>query len=154
MADNIIEIDLGDTLSSLKRVADGLENTRPLMRDLAEVLASGVEDNLARQAGPGGTPWADLAASTIEDRTREGKWPGQTLQRSGQLAASMQPFSGESEAGVSTNKKYAALHQFGGTDTMPPGPAAVPGRPYLYISADMDEELTDTLDEWADDALE
>ncbi|PSQ71699.1 MAG: phage virion morphogenesis protein [Bacteroidetes bacterium QH_9_67_14] len=103
------------------------------MATVAETIQSGVEDNFRREVGPGAKPWADLAEETKEERAREGKWPGPILQRSGQLVAAIQPFSSPSEAGVSVQKTYAAIHQYGGTGDIPPGPAGIPPRPYLYL---------------------
>lgn len=153
MADDIITIDLAETTRYLRDVADNLSGTRGLMRDLAEVLLTGVEEAFLQQEGPGGTPWKDLAASTIEERKAAGTWPGQILQRTGQLAASLQPFSSSTAAGVTTNHPGAALQNFGGTSDMPPGPAAVPARPFLYISDQTEKEINATLDDYADDAI-
>ncbi|GIU26221.1 phage virion morphogenesis protein [Shewanella sp. MBTL60-007] len=33
-----------------------------------------------------------------------------------------------------SSEEYAAMHQFGGTDYMPAGPAGIPARPYLGLS--------------------
>lgn len=44
-----------------------------------------------------------------------------------------------------TNKAYAAIHQFGGSEGMPPGPAAIPGRRYLGIGRDDEDEIATIL---------
>lgn len=151
MADNIVDIDLGGTARMLQRAEDALTDTSALMQDLAEVLLSGVEDNIRQQEGPGGEPWAQLAASTIEDRKEEGHWPGKILMRSGSYVSSFQAFSSATEAGASTNKPQALLLNFGGESDMPPGPAAVPPRPHIYISQDTSDEVDATIDDHLDE---
>ncbi|MEI8599765.1 phage virion morphogenesis protein [Shewanella sp. PP-Sp27a-2] len=57
---------------------------------------------------------------------------GKILQASaGGLAASVAADSGDFWAAIGSNKIYAAIHHFGGTDDMPAGPAGIPARPYL-----------------------
>jgi len=150
MPETIVDIDLGGTSALLDRVADNLENTAPLMRDLSEVVHSGVEGNIRHQEGPGGEPWKDLATSTKDERRRKDYWPGQKLVRTGSMIASVQPFHSDTEAGVSTNKPQAALLHFGGTPDMPPGPADVPARPWLYISEATQGEIDATLEAYVD----
>ena len=121
------------------------------MATVAETIQSGVEDNFRREVGPGAKPWADLAEETKEERVREGKWPGPILQRSGQLVAAIQPFSSPSEAGVSVQKTYAAIHQYGGTGDMPPGPAGIPPRPYLYLNSETQQEIEDDIADYVEE---
>ena len=149
--DSTFEIDLSGAEQLLSRARDQYEDLSPLMRTLSEVIVSGVEDNFAAESGPNG-PWAELAESTIEERTREGKWPGPILQRSGQLVASIQPFYTKNTAGASTNKTQAALLHAGGTPDMPPGPAGVPGRPYMHISDDTETEIDKEVEDFNKEA--
>jgi phage virion morphogenesis protein len=153
MAETSVDIDLGGADGLLARVADGLENPTPLMQDISEAIHSGVEENLRREEGPGGEPWKDLATSTKDERRRKNYWPGQMLQRSGSMATSLQAYHSAKEAGVSTNKPQAALLHFGGTEDMPPGPADVPPRPWLYISQATDEEIDATAEDYLDTLL-
>jgi len=153
MAETVVDIDLGGADDLLARVAEGLDNPAPLMQDISEVIHSGVEGNLRREEGPGGEPWKDLATSTKDERRRAGYWPGKMLQRTGSMASSLQAFHSDEEAGISTNKPQAALMHFGGTEDMPPGPAAVPPRPWLYISQATDDEIDATAEDYLDTLL-
>jgi phage virion morphogenesis protein len=84
----------------------------PLMREISGILAYSEEQNFAA----GGRPaWPDLASSTKRSRARRGKWPGQILQDSGQLAASIENGYSATAAWSGTNKEYAAAQQFGAT---------------------------------------
>ena len=88
------------------------QNMTPLMQRISGILGSGIERNFEA----GGRPaWPDLAESTKKARARKGKWPGQLLQVSGQLASSVQEFFSATTAGAGTNKIYAAIQHFGGT---------------------------------------
>lgn len=153
MADTVVDIDLNGADDLLERVADRLDNPAPMMQDISEAIHSGVEGNIQRQEGPGGEPWKDLATSTKNERRKQGYWPGQKLVRTGSMAASLQPFHSDEEAGVSTNKPQALLLHFGGTSDMPPGPAAVPARPWLYISQAAEKEIEATAQSYVDESM-
>ena len=154
MAETVVDIDLGGADDLLARVADRLENPSRMMQDISEAIHSGVEGNVRRQEGPGGEPWMDLAKSTKDERREEGYWPGQMLVRTGSMLSSLQAYHTDTEAGVGTNKPQAALLHFGGTEDMPPGPADVPARPWLYISEETSVEIEATAQEYLDNAAQ
>lgn len=79
-----------------------LANTKPLMQRISLTLLNVTEENFNAQGRP---KWAGLKYPRKGDKI---------LQLSGQLAASITPFSGTNYAGVGSNKVYAAIHQFGG----------------------------------------
>jgi len=60
---------------------------------------------------------------------------------------------GQNYVEVGTNAKYGALHQFGGLPSMAAGPAAVPARPWLGLSADDERDLTDIVQEYLDEIV-
>lgn len=84
----------------------------PLMREISGILEDSTESNFAAQGRPA---WPDLAPSTKRVRARKGKWPGQILQQSGQLASSIETDYSAMSAWAGTNKAYAAIQQLGGT---------------------------------------
>ena len=49
---------------------------------------------------------------------------------------------------------FAALHQFGGTDDMAPGPAAVPARPVLGVSPENAVEIEEAMAGWIESVLQ
>lgn len=83
----------------------------PIMRVIAGDMERAVEKNFASQGRPA---WLGLAPGTIASRIRNGTWPGKILQRTGQLAASIETRSDSTSATVGTNLVYAGIHQFGG----------------------------------------
>jgi phage virion morphogenesis protein len=109
----ILQIDVKDDgmQAKLNALIAQMSDLSPIMSGIANELVAQTEKNVAA----GGLPkWHPLATSTIKERTRRGTWPGQILQDSGQLAASITPSSGSDFAQISTNKTYAAIHQYGG----------------------------------------
>jgi len=84
------------------RLSRDLTDTLPIMRRIAGIMADSVEENFAREGRPRWEP----SKRAIRDF-------GQTLQKSGRLAASITQKATATEAMVGTNVKYAAVHQFG-----------------------------------------
>lgn len=86
-----------------------------LMKQIANEMLRAVNKNFDE----GGRPaWTPLAKSTIRERIRQ-KYIGAhgdlaILQRTRQLRKSVQATWDQSSATVSTNKEYAAIHQYGG----------------------------------------
>lgn len=129
----------------LRQLAGALDDLSPAMRQIAGELADITERAFAAEADPAtGDPWAYLTAETWERRDLEGH-DGPILQVSGHLATSLQSDYGRDYAAHGTNTIYAALHQFGGTPDMPPGPAAVPARPFLGLDPTAAEDILDIL---------
>lgn len=97
-----------------------LNNLLPLMRMIASDLKDSVEKNFIAEGRP--KKWVELAKRTIEERIKQGYWKGpegrgKILQRkgggSGLLGSFVTNYDSET-ASISTNKEYAAIHQFGG----------------------------------------
>lgn len=126
-----IEIDSQRAQALFQRLADAGESLRPLMADIAEGLLHRTEDRFDRQEAPDGTKWPELSPKYAKRKAK--KHPGKPLLvRGGRLRGELRPEWGDFFAEVSTAAlDYAALHQFGGTSDMAPGPAAVPARPFL-----------------------
>jgi phage virion morphogenesis protein len=98
-------------MKALRRAADQMANTRPLMGSVSGIMNRAVEDNFEQQGRP---KWQDLHPGTKLARAKQGTWPGKILQRSGALATSIQQSFDATHAVVGTNKVYAAILQFGG----------------------------------------
>lgn len=132
MSDSIeIRIDNRELQDYLIRLTERTSDLRPLMKNIAGIMADSVEENFAQQGRP---KWQQLAKSTIEQRVRAGKWPGMILQLSqGGLASSITSHYDENSAIVGTNKVYAAIHQFGGKAGSNKK-VEIPSRPYLKLT--------------------
>ncbi len=98
----------------LKPLWEATQNKKPLYSILAAEMLSAVDKNFETEGARGNIPWPALKKSTIRQRGKKGSWPGKILQVKGALSKSIQSSSTNEYAMVSTNKVYAAIHQFGG----------------------------------------
>lgn len=103
---------------ALATLAGKAADMSPAMRAIARALRNITEDAFAKQASPFGPAWKALNAKTLKAR-RGGGAGAQILQDSGQLAASITATSDATSATLTAGKKYAAIHQFGGTIQRP-----------------------------------
>lgn len=131
-----IQIQSDEVTSSLQRLTARLTDMTPAMQDIGRALGNIAEDSFQNEASPFGPKWPDLKETTKARRAKAGKWPGPILQVTGGsgLAGSITHGGDKSSAFVGASKIYAAIHQFGGTAGMRPGPAAIPPRPFLPFS--------------------
>lgn len=144
MSDEPIEIKIDNKAvnEKLLELAKRGENLRPLMKNIAGIFASSTEENFKEEGRP--DKWTDLAESTKKQRTKQKKWPGQILQVSGQLAASVNTQYDDDSAVIGSNKDYAAIHQLGGKAGRNKK-VSIPARPYLLLTdADYEEILNAT----------
>ena len=142
MANNPIEIkiDNQEVNQRLLELAHKGENLRPLMKNIAGVLAYSTEENFANEGRP--DKWLDLSEQTKKQRKKTGHWPGQILQVSGQLASSISTYYDNETAIIGSNLDYAAIHQLGGQAGKNKS-VSIPARPYLKLSDDDFVEILD-----------
>ncbi len=119
-----IEIDSSDFERGMARLLQNVENRRPITAGIAAELLSMSEDNFASESW-GSDPWKQSKRAN-----REG---GKTLQKTGQLAASLTTQSSNDFARIGTNKIYAAIHHMGGQAGRG-RKVNIPARPYLPIN--------------------
>ena len=128
----------------IRRLAAGMADTRPLL----EALGAEVESQARRRIDEGGPapdgapwePWSDAYAATRRGGQR-------MLVGEGGLLDSIQSLVSGDIAEVGSNLVYAAIQQFGGEPDMAPGPAAIPARAWLGVSAEDAAELDALLDD-------
>lgn len=121
---------------------------RPAMRDIAETLLAHVEQRFDDERGPDGQPWAQLSDATQAERRRLGyaseAGVAKILERSRGLLDSIASQADAESALVTTNKRYAATHQFGDKQRKVfggPTRADIPARPFLGFDAGDEDEL-------------
>jgi len=142
MADNIeIRIDNQAVEEALLKVASRCEDLRPLMKNIAGIMADAVEENFEQEGRP--DKWQELAESTIKKRKKTKHWPGRILQVEGQLATSITTQYDNGSAVIGSNLVYAAIHQLGG-NAGKSKKVEIPSRPYLKIT---DVEKSNILEE-------
>jgi phage virion morphogenesis protein len=108
-------------------------NLSPVMRQIAGIMLDAVEENFEQEGRP---RW--------QRSKRAEKVGGKTLQKSGQLAASISQKYDARSARVGTNKVYAAIHQFGGKAGRGHS-AIIAARPFLKLTKEDVEEIKDAI---------
>lgn len=127
-----VTVDDAQVRAALTRLARRVANARPAMEDIARALANRTEDAFQAEQSPFGPKWPALSPRYVKTKRKGSAHP--ILQLDGLLAASITHGASASEAWVRASKIYAAIHQFGGTSGMAPGPGGIPPRPYLPVS--------------------
>lgn len=108
-------------------------DTTALMKKWAGHLADVAEESFATERSPDGVPWLELSKFTIAAREKRGHWPGQKLQVTGVLAASVTTHYGNGWAEIGSNVPYARIQQKGGKAGRG-HKVTIPARPYLGLS--------------------
>lgn len=132
-----IKLDNKEVESRLLDWVKRSENLRPLMKNIAGIMADSTEENFKEEGRP---KWKDLSEKTKTARRKTGHYPGQILQVSGQLAMSITTQYDNESAVIGSNKVYAAIHQIGGP-TGKNKKTTIPARPYLKLTDDDLEKI-------------
>ena len=140
-----IKIDNQEVERRLQEIAKKSSNLRPLMKNIAGIFASATEDNFAEEGRP--DKWIDLSEVTKKQRKKIGKYPGQILQVSGQLASSVNTYYDDDSAIIGSNLAYAAIHQLGG-QAGKNKKVTIPARPYLKLTDDDLEEIMESVEKY------
>jgi len=139
MPDNIeIRIDNKTVEDALLKVASKCEDMKPLMKNIAGIMADAVEENFEQEGRP--DKWQELAESTIKKRKKTKHWPGRILQVEGQLATSITTQYDNECAVIGSNLAYAAIHQLGG-QAGKGKKVTIPARPYLNLTESEYKEI-------------
>ena len=140
MPDKPIEIRLDNKKveEALLELAQKTSNLRPLMKNIAGVMADSTEENFKEEGRP---KWQDLSETTKTARIQTGHYPGQILQVSGQLALSITTQYDDESAAIGSNKVYASIQQLGG-QAGKNKKVIIPARPYIQLT---DESYQDIL---------
>lgn len=132
-----IKIDNKEVEKALLEIAQKTSNLRPLMKNIAGIMADSTEENFKEEGRP---KWKDLSEKTKTVRKKTRHYPGQILQVSGQLALSVTTQYDDSSAIIGSNKVYAAIHQLGG-QAGKNKKTTIPARPYLVVTDDDFEDI-------------
>lgn len=133
-----IEFDNKEVNNKLLELAKSGENLRPLMKNIAGILSYAAEENFKDEGRP--EKWVDLSESTKKQRQKIGKWPGQILQVTTQLALSVNTFYDDDSAVIGSNLAYSAIHQLGGKAGKNKK-VNIHARPYLTLTEDNLKEI-------------
>lgn len=143
MSDSIeIRLDNQKVEEALLEVASKAENLRPLMKNIAGIMADATEENFEQEGRP--DKWEELAKSTIKKRKKTGHYPGKILQVEGHLATSITTYYDNDSAIIGSNLVYAAIHQLGGIAGKN-NSVNIPARPYFVLSNSDYEEIEEEI---------
>ena len=140
-----IKLDNKEVLTRLQELASRGENLRPLMKNIAGIMATATEDNFKDEGRP--DKWIDLSETTKKQRQKIGKYPGQILQVSGQLASSVSTAYDDNSAVIGSNLAYAAIHQLGG-QAGKNKKTTIPARPYLKLTDYENIEIVEAIEDF------
>lgn len=146
MSDEPIEIKIDNKKveKALLEIAQKTSNLRPLMKNIAGIMADSTEENFKVEGQP---KWKDLSEKTKTARKKSGHYPGQILQVSGQLALSVTTQYDDTSAIIGSNKAYAAIHQLGG-QAGKNKKTTIPARPYLKLTDDDFDEIISIVEKY------
>ncbi|EBW2889667.1 phage virion morphogenesis protein [Salmonella enterica subsp. enterica] len=117
------------------------DDGKRLTRSVAASLLSSSEMAFEQQKEPDGDKWRAWSDPWRDWRTKHGYVPGKILTLHGKLAGEMTTDYGDTYAMIGSNEPYAAIHQWGGLPSMPPGPAGIPARPYMGFDKVAEKEI-------------
>lgn len=139
-----IKIDNKKVEKALLEIAQKISNLRPLMKNVAGIMADSTEENFKVEGRP---KWKDLSEKTKSARKKTGHYPGQILQVSGQLAMSITTQYDNESAVIGSNKVYAAIHQLGG-QAGKNKKTIISARPYLKLTDDDFDEIISIVEKY------
>jgi phage gpG-like protein len=115
------DLQLTEPTEYLQRVARSLAFPDKMMRDVGEVVYDLIADSFDRESEPDGSPWADLAPSTIEQRTKKGLTPIRKLQATGrgERSISIDVKGATVEVRYGANNTEYMQHHRKGSDRLP-----------------------------------
>ncbi|ARE40901.1 Phage capsid and scaffold [Rhodovulum sp. P5] len=121
MAGIVITAELKDRVARarLAEILATLSDRRPLFQQIGERLQSSTKDRFRSESGPDGRPWVPLAPATIKARKKRGRAQISILRETGVLAGSIVTQASNDEVRIGSPVAYAAIHQLGGTISIP-----------------------------------
>ncbi|MBI4822655.1 MAG: phage virion morphogenesis protein [Nitrospirae bacterium] len=140
-----VRVDALEAMAALGSIKERIKDMSPAMQRVASIMQSSVEKNFDAEGRP---KWHPLHPLTIRDRMRQGYWPGKILHRTGALRASIAQYFDSRRAGVGTNLKYAAVHQYGELTSIKGRRALIPARPFLKLTDEEMGEITNVINDY------
>jgi len=118
-----ITTNIDEVLQKVQQLQHQGENLAPVFSEIANVLLNASEDAFETQkSAVTGQAWQALAASTLQQKAKQGKGDRQILESDFQLRETLAASSDATSAAVGVNAtselgyKYPAVHQFGSDD--------------------------------------
>ena len=150
MADPIVNNEA--VLKALRQLVENVENMRPALMAIGEVLIYSSKQRFATKTGPDGQRWTDnseVTKWTPKKNPGGGEWikgrndplVGESHQLSEQIFYNL---IGDDELEIGSPMKYAAMQQFGGSKSEFPFLwGDIPARAFLGISDSDERQILD-----------
>jgi phage virion morphogenesis protein len=147
-----VRIDIKTQDLGVRRMLRGLDKRTGDMSPVLAVIGEIGLTSIKRNFEVGGRPrkWKRLAPSTVKDRIRVGKWPGQILVRSGVaggLLGSLHYKARPKGVDLVADKIYAAIHHFGGK-TGRGHKTHIPARAFMLLQKEDVREIKETVSDY------
>ncbi|MBQ4852699.1 phage virion morphogenesis protein [Pseudoalteromonas sp. MMG012] len=140
-----INFDSKQVARELNELVDSVQDRTALHRDIGEYMQLSTAERFAKEQAPDGTPWEPLKESTKKRKTKN---RNSILRENDFLRDTLAYDAGSDAMEFGSNRVQAALMQWGGTDDMAPGPAAVEARPFVGVSNDDEDEIIQLADDF------
>lgn len=128
MAGASIELDTAEVRTAIAAALGVLDNPAPLLQSISEHLQRAHRKRFAAQVSPDGQPWAPLSPRYLRRKHRN---RDKVLTLRGHLRNTLRGQIEGRELAFGTDRKYGAIHHFGGGQT---GAGGIPARPWLGTS--------------------
>lgn len=111
MAGATLEFDAAGALAVINQAAAAMGDPTPMLRNMGEFLMIAHDQRFAAQVSPDGVAWQALSPRY---QRRKPKNRDKILQLEGYLKNTLRYQVGDSELLFGTNRRYGAIHHFGG----------------------------------------
>lgn len=144
MASITISVDDKAITNKLHELQSKVINLEPVMEDIGQILMNSTRDRFEQGIDPTGKPWVTLQPWYQKQKKKN---QNLTLVLNHDLMNSINPQATSNSVTIGTNRKYAAMHQFGGVvgKGSPFAGKEIKARPFLGISNDDKENILDAV---------
>jgi len=145
-----IEVDDRKVVQMLQRLIDAGQNPRPALLEIGEDLVDSTKNRFGSESGPDGSVWERNSPLTIARKGRD-----QPLTGHGTLMDQINyQLTGGDTLDVGSPTIYAAMQQFGGTRSeFPHLWGDIPARPFIGVSEEDGQMITDTFNDYLKDQI-
>ena len=142
----LFELDDAELKELIDRMGGAIEDMTPIMKPFGEYMILETEERFQKEESPEGKAWIPLSTVTIEMKDAINDID-KILQAQGNLLLSIVPEAMKDGIKISTNRVYAAIHQFGGKAGRS-HKVTIPARPFLGFNDSDIKEFTETVNDW------
>jgi len=145
-----IKIDSSDIDRALHYFQNRVENLSPVMEAISGLLGDIIEENFETEGERLGGKWKPLKKKSLTRKKKKAEGiSDQILQNEGGLITSFVPDFSDTEATISTDSPYSAIHNFGGRTGKNHG-ADMPQREFAALNEDDLNDIYELITDYFD----